>query len=180
MDSKESLIREKRTIQALRNDLMGPSGKLGTICRYLGDKIQFQSMGGGFILDDPYEITNIPDQFSNEGLLQELPEFDDEITYEVGWVFDGMSRGMHIEIKYIDHEKRLTTTYKGYEVFVEIAGELEKYAPFPEWEDMVERLYKAATENRKKLKKEEKQNLKELVSRKQQSFLQKMRMKWGI
>lgn len=180
MDSKESMIREKRTMQALRNDLMGPGGKLGTICRYLGHKIQFQSRTDGLFLDDPYDLP-IDDPHSNEALLQELPEFDeDEITYEVGWMFDGLSRGMHLEIKYIDHEKSLTATYKGYVVFSEVAGELESYAPFPEWEDLIERLYKVAKDKRKELKRSEKKDREKLVNQKQNSFLERMRMKWGI
>jgi len=180
MDSKESLIREKRTIEATRKNLLGPGGKLGIICKFLGSSITFHGGESDPLWEDPY---NTPmDFFGNEQIMEEMPVFDPEGggLYEVGWVFDGLSRGIHMEVKYIDHEKRLTVTYKGYEVFVEIAGDLERYNPFPEWEDEIEKLHQEAIDKRKAQKKAEKAARQEDMMQKASDFLQKIRLKWGI
>ena len=174
MDSKESLIKEKRTIEATRKNLMGPSGKLGIICRFLGKPIIFHGGANSseLLWDDPYEMTED----------EELPTFNEEEggMYVHGWVYDGLSRGMHLEIKYIDHEKKLTVFYKGFEVFKEIAGDLEKYAPFSDWEDMIEKLHQNAIDKRKEENIVGKVIRKQELGKKAMELLRKLRMNWGI
>jgi hypothetical protein len=87
-------------------------------------------------LDDPYE-----EQYKSD----ELPTMDEcEMSYELGWIYDGLRQGLHLEIKYFNPENKLTVYYKGYEVYKEVSGELEAYAPFEEWEDPIKELYKVA------------------------------------
>ena len=181
MDSEQILIKEKRTIEALKKDLMGPGGKLGTICKYLGSQIHYQGGGlDGICLSDPYDTPN-DFSYNNEDILKDLQEFDENgSVYEIGWIFCGLSSGMHLEIKYIDNEKKLTTTYKGRIVYTEISGELESYTPSKDWESMIEKLYKIAKEKKKKRIALDKIERKELIVEKQKSFLQKMIDKWGI
>jgi len=180
MDSKESMVKERRTIEATRKNLMGPGGKLGVICKFLGSPITFHSSESEPLWEDPYEVPM--DSFGNEQIMNEIPVFDAESggLYEVGWMFDGLNRGIHLEIKYIDHEKRLTVTFKGYEVFVEIAGDLERYNPFPEWEDRIEKLHEEAVQIRKAHKKAEKEARKEQKMKKVGEYLERLRDKWGI
>lgn len=173
MDSKQILIKEKRTIEALKKDLMGPGGKLGTICKYLGSPIYHQGNGmNGIFLDDPY------DNHDDEDALLEFDE--SENVYEIGWIFSGLSSGMNLEIKYIDNEKKLTVTHEGRTVYTEISGELESYAPLENWEKMIEQLYKIAKNKKKKRVVMEKIERKELIAEKQKSFLRKMMDKWGV
>lgn len=178
MDSEQLAIKEKRTIEAIKKDLMGASGKLGTICKYLGTPIHHQSTGNIF-LDDPYDSPQ--DRYHNDAILDELLVFDEgQSIHEIGWLFCGLSRGMHLEIKYLDTEKTLTVTHKGFVVYTEVSGDLESYAPNSEWEDMIEKLYKLAKENKKQLSLQEKTERKLLIAEKQIGFLQKMRERWGI
>jgi hypothetical protein len=172
MPSKqERVIREKRTIEATRKNLMGPSGKLGFIARFLGSPIIRQGSGlfDQSFLEDPYSHP-----------METIPESEDVETYEQGYVFDGLSRGMHIEVKYAKAEKRLWCTYKGYLVYSEISGDLEGYAPFEEWENMIDRLYKVAKDKKKKLELDMEPLVEQVAHRKKQAFWQKLRFKWGI
>ena len=171
MDKHEKLIREKRLMEATKKGLMGSSGKLGTIVKYLGHPIIRQGAETEY-----YSTEDIFDLESEES----IPVGEDSYVMQEGWVFDGLSRGMHLEIKYLDCDKKLSVYHEGFRVYEEIAGDLEAYAPDPEWENLIERLYKAATE-RKKIAKEEINEIyrKERLDE-QRSFLQRLRSKWGL
>lgn len=174
MHQKEALIRERRQIEAIRNDLMGPSGKLGTIVMYLGSQIR--SDGGAYYecseLDDPWEI---PED------KPEIADWDDELVgMHIGWIFDGLSRGMHIEIKYLEQSNELSVSYKGYLVYKEVSGQLECYAPFKDWEEMISTLFSQANALKKKHKKEEKMFQRIDAKQQAKSLLNQLKLRWGI
>ena len=171
MNKQEKLIQEKRTMLAVKNNMMGPSGKLGTIAKYLGSPILRQGVGmmDESFLDDPYETPE-----------ETIPTSEDEYIWEEGLAFDGLSIGVHIEIIYNHNEKKLSATYKGYPVYIEIAGELHTYAPFPEWETQIDKLYDLAHRRREKRKGELRLSVEEQVEAEKMSFLQRLRMRWGI
>ena len=174
MNNKEKIIREKRTLEATKKNLMGPVGKLGVIAKYLGSPIVAQGSGmfDQVFLDDPYEEQNNS---------EEMPTFEDhETVYELGWIYDGLGQGLHLEIKYFNPENKLTVYYKGYEVYKEVSGELEAYAPFEEWEDAINELYTRAKINQKNKKKENKQEKENTMEKSKYNFLEKLRMRWGI
>jgi hypothetical protein len=201
---KEKVIREKRTIEATKKNLMGPAGKIGIIVRALGDPIMAQ--GGSnidtYYLEDPFEdFSNVEYEKTLSGQNGPVAWTDDLIENEggagaihednsnfLGYVFDGLSRGIHIEIQYIRQIDIMTMRqiytlkvhYKGYEVYKEVAGELDAYAPFPEWEDLILRLYKNAKEKHKSIKDQEYTDLIEVVDKKKASFLDRLRMRWGV
>ena len=174
MNDKEKRIKEQRLIEAAKNNLMGASGKLGSICRYLGEAIK----GVGGSLYDSYEYDF--DTWGEED-PDELPTMEtDTSVYSMGYLFDGLSRGMHLEIKYLSYEKKLTCHYKGYEVYQEVEGDLRAYAPFDEWEVLIDKLYKitqtTARAKKKQIAKEEKaEKLTYAVG-----FLQKLKKRWGL
>jgi len=87
---------------------------------------------------------------------------------------------MHLEIKYIELENKLEVSYKGYLVYKEIRGELETYAPFPEWEDQIEKLYEVARELNKEKKKEAKKEHLAEKQREKMHWWEKVRLKWGL
>jgi len=176
MRREEKVIQEKRTVEATKKNLMGVGGKLGMIARYLGDPIIQQG-------------TSLFDLLDEQEPKEEIPSFEDgDHTYHLGWIFDGLSRGMQIEIKLlavvengevVDYQG-LKVAYKGYDVYQEESGELYGYAPFEDWEDMVDKLYKQARQSQKV--QEEKNNI---MMEKQnevakQSFIQTLRSKWGL
>lgn len=174
MNDKEKRIKHNRLIEATEKNLMGASGKLGCICRYLGEPIK----GVGGALWDTYEY-----DFASWGEeeMDDLPTAEiDESVYTKGFLFDGLSRGMHLEIKYIADEKKLTCNYKGYEVFREVSGDLEGYAPFDEWESLIDKLYKITQTKAREKKKAEVEVKRKASVAYSKSFLQKLRERWGL
>jgi hypothetical protein len=188
-DSKENVIREKRTIEATKKNFMGPAGKFGVILRAFGSPIIRQGSG---LFDEGFLDSGDADQVHTEYsttisgqqgpvvFRDEIKEFSDDYVFSEGHVFDGLSRGMHIEIIQKESTNELTVTYKGYVVYREVAGELDSYAPFPDWEDMIERLYRTAKERVKKLKKMQEEQISFRVDESKKSFWQRLRMRWGV
>lgn len=186
---KEKVLREKRTIEATKKSLTGSSGKLGVIAQTLGHKIvqQGSSLYDVNFLDDPYEDdvdteyeTMVSEQNGPVAYRDEILNAHDQGNEEIGWVFDGLSRGMHLEIKYFYQGQRLECSYKGYLVFKEVGGELFAYAPFPEWENLIERLYKNAKTKSNEIKEQMMQELTQKIQKDKQSFWQKLRFRWGV
>jgi hypothetical protein len=189
LNHKEKAIREKRTIEATRKNLMGIAGKFGLIVQTLGSPVVRQASGllDQNFLGDPYEdypdVETAPvlsDQTGPEIWKDEIKESQNEYSQEEGYVFDGLSRGMHLEIKFWHHNQKVDVTYKGYQVYKEIAGELFCYAPFDEWEQMVERLYKVAKQQSKQLKQLREVEISETIETQKRSFWQKLKLRWGI
>lgn len=177
---KEHAIKLRRTNEAILRDYLGPSGKLGTILKYLGTPIirQGSALHSERYLDDPYEG-------SQEGVI---PTFDESNSYVedgrerpyTGYLFDGLSRGMHLEIKYMSQEKKLVVDYKGYNVYTEIAGDLYKFAPFKEWEDLITVLYKQAEKKKEIVVEQRKVEVVRTMKREQAGVLERLRMYWGL
>ncbi len=184
---QEAVIREKRTILATKNNYMGPTGKLGVIAKYLGKPIIRQ--GGSLyepFLEDPYKDTSNEEYETTlsgqEGPLMyrdEIAQSGDEFMDLEGYVFDGLSSGVHMEIAYWTTGSRIVATYKGYEVYREDAAELEAYAPAPEWENYVEKLYQIAKKRMKSSKAQEEEMMTIGVERMQKTFLQRLKSLWG-
>lgn len=188
MSDKESVIREKRTNLAVRNNLMGPAGKFGRILEAFGTPIIRQGSGMMDVnyLDDPYDdevYTEYGSTMSGQNgpvsYRDQILDSEDEFIVNEGLMFDGLSRGMHLEIVYWHDANEIKASYRGYPVYKEVAGELFGYAPFPEWENQVDRLYAAAKEKLAKTKKIIEQETRELIQKKKHSFWQEMRMRWG-
>lgn len=188
-NQKENVIRENRTIEATKKNLMGPTGKLGVILQAFGTVITRQSDGlaNQSFLESPfadgifeeYEST-VSNQKGPLSYRDEIPMYDDAAIENEGLLFDGLSRGMHLEITYWHADSRLAVSYKGYAVFKEISGELENYAPFPEWEDLVEKLYRSAKDRLKQTKPQLQAEQAEEIKKRKESFWQHIRMKWGF
>lgn len=192
---KEKAIQEKRTIEATKKNLMGPAGKLGIIVQALGKPIMRDGPIGNFsILDDPLDDFT-PTEYEPTASGQNGPvAWRDEILETTdgagapvesnpsweGFTFEGLRWGMHFEINWLRHSHKIEASYKGYKVYTEIAGELEAYAPFPEWEDMVERLYKVAKKRHSEMKDLEQLELRPIIHQEKASFWQRLRMRWGV
>lgn len=186
---KEKVIREKRTIEATHKNLMGISGKIGVIVKTLGAPIVRQSTGIADIsyLDDPYDDftesdfeTTASGQQGPEMWRDEIKDMGDDFPTEEGYIFDGLSRGMHLEIKFWHQNQKLEVSYKGYEVFKETAGELYAYAPFDEWEDLISRLYKVAKEESKKQRNYEEAEIGKAIEEKKETFWRRIGRRWGV
>lgn len=180
MHPKEKELQQLRTNKAALKNYIGPGGKLGTIAKYLGSVIMAQSSGAvdyRYMDLDPYDVD--PEK------VHDLPIYDESNSGDVedrirGLVFDGLSRGMHIEIKYLRFSADLTVYYKGYLVYREVAGDLHCYNPFPEWEDMIEKLYTVAHKKQAEQKKIATEEMIEEAEAQKIGFLQALRLRWGL
>lgn len=114
----------------------------------------------------------------------ERPERTESHVYDIGWHFDGLNRGIHLEIKYIEYndigKSELTVYYKGYLVYQEVGGDLAAYSPFDEWEDKINNLYAVAQKTKRKNRKDMKEQILKSVEKEKLSWLQRMRKQWGI
>jgi len=185
---KENTIRELRTIEATKKNLMGPSGKFGIILQAFGSPVirHGTSLIDSTFLKDPYE-DDIYEEFSSTASGQQGPRaYRDEIitadfenSYNEGLIFDGLSRGIHLEIIYWNVDNQLRVSYKGYPVYVEVTGELEGYSPFEEWEDIIERLHVAAKQRVKKNKVQQEYEVADKINTIKKDFWQNIKMRWG-
>ncbi len=185
----EAAIREKRTNLAVKNNLMGPSGKFGVILDAFGTKVMRQGSGLMDVvgLNDPYEeeayteySPTMSEQNGPVAYRDEILEMGDEYVYQEGLLFDGLSRGMHLDITYWLASNELKVNYKGYCVYHEIAGELYGYAPFPEWEGLIDKLFKVAKIRAKELRAKEEAEIGERIQEKKASFWEGLKLRWGL
>lgn len=173
MSNIERNLIEERRVQAIKSNLVGAGGKFGIILKYLGEKM-YDSTGAYHDQNSLDDIQNFP-QFD----VAEIPYFDNMESHFIGWLFDGLSRGIHLEIRYIENDSELTVYYKGNIIFKETNGEVTSYVP-GEWEDKIDSLYKIAFEKKKK-KDYQKLEMRKIESKKDASNLQKhMINSWGI
>lgn len=191
---KEKRIREERIIEATRKGLVGFEGKFGVIVSSLGKPIVSQNASAGIfsstpinlgheeIDDDELPVVEIHD--INEPQGSEWTPKRGRRTYaslsEVGWHFDGLSRGMHMEIWYEPESCEIKVTYKGYLVYKDIKSEIQCYAPFPEWEEKIDMLFELARKIQRKNRELEKQERNEKSEKKKLTWLQRFRLQWGI
>lgn len=197
----EQKIREQRSLEANKKALVGQTGKIGTVLRIFGDPIIAQIEGGGYV--DTNYLENYEDfkeePKNNIDLMKDIPvinmghnerpigeewsEIGDPKSFgiqQIGFHFDGLSRGMHMEIKYDEFDSELSLTYKGYLVYKETKGEIQAYVPIPEWEQWIDSLYKKAKEKQRIIKEKEfEENVKETEVKKNE-WIQKMISRWGI
>ena len=190
----ENKIKEERTLEANKKGLVGKNGKIGIILRNLGSPIISQKEGGIYrdvnYFEDYYkdssedeniipilEIENIERPQSSEWSEEKSPRVQ-ATSDAIGLHFDGLSRGMHLEIKYKDFDSELSVSYKGYCVFNETKGELIAYSP-GEWESLIDKLYKVSKE--KQRKNNEKQFEESILENEKQKNIwwQKIKSKWN-
>lgn len=200
----EEKIKEERLLEATKKGFYGQNGKIIFILKIMGQPIISQNQGGSYIdytyLPDPYEIEENLNEITNKNeFLKEIPVMnlenverpksfewadlnDGEETSiaKIGYHFCGLSRGMHIEIKYDDSTTELYLTYKGHMVYKEIKGELLCYVPDLEWEEYVEKLYKICKEKLRINKEKEFQESIKINEKSKKSWLESMKKKWGF
>ncbi len=179
MNDKEKLIREQRTIEATRKGLMGMDGKFGVILRQLGNPIIAQ--GGSMYESTTFDFDNywqLPEEAEDQSEIDTMSE--DEAVTEIGLVFDALSSGVHLEMKYMTDKKELLVTYKGYPIYCEVGGDLDCYVPMEEWEQIVDDLYAIAKKREGKDRYNQKQEYQEESQREKMGFLEKLRLRLGI
>jgi hypothetical protein len=176
MLDNEKRIREQRTIEAVRDNLMGMSGKLGCICRFMGEPIRDHT-GSGLVDSRNLDAPWYDERFEDDSFI---PTEEIDKVRVIGWFFDGLSSGVHMEIKYTDLYHELSVRWKGYLVYQEMSGQLMAFVPQPDWKTKVEELYKMARKREQSFKKVEQEEEKATVEESKKSWLQEMLEKWGL
>lgn len=171
--NRDQMLKEARTIEAMKKGYMGLEGKFCTITKRLGHPIFRQ---GGLYVDRTYLV----DPY-DEPSEDEIPMMDDEEeSYEIGIHFDGLSRGSNLTISILFHLREITVRYEGRIVYKEIAGELEGFAPVDEWEEKVESLYTLARQIERENRPIEKKELAQKADKRRKEILEELRLKWGL
>jgi hypothetical protein len=170
---KEQTIREHRTIEAMKNGYMGGEGKLARIAKTFGEPMVRQG-SANFEQNFLPDFDEIPDEDA-------IPYFDEEeVTHLIGWHFDGLRRGIHLEISWNEETRDLKTYWQGHLVYRELANELDGYVPGHEWEKVVENLFESCKKKERTNRKAQAKVVNREARREQAEFLQEMRLKWGI
>jgi len=170
--NREEMIKEARTIEAMKHGYMGLEGKLSTIAKYLGQPIFHQG-------SRVFEQTFLDDPFAEKE--EDIPMMDEEEqSYEVGLQFDGLSRGINMTISVQYHLREITCRFEGHIVYKEVSGELDGYAPYPEWEDRIESLFSVAKKVERQRRPMERAKLAEANNKKRSEILEHLRNKWGL
>lgn len=196
MASKEEIelkIREQRTAEANKKGLAGRGGKIGTVLKALGDPIV------GQMEDAAYLDLNGRESSPTGSLMKDIPIMDiegverplgsewDEIgdptsftTRVIGMHFDGLGRGMHLEIFYKDESSEMSVYYRGYLVYREVQGEIDCYVPAEEWEGWISSLFKVAKKIQRESKEKEFSQKAAEADAAKKSWIREMASRWGI
>lgn len=186
---KENLIQkliQTRTIEATKDKI---HDKMVCIARNMGSPII------GHYFDNPITDTDWDNFFNADTDWSRPPEDADDGTLpRLGFVYDSLKHGVNMEIvvmvkevknpvtgmKELDKPTEIRCTYRGYRVYHEEDGNLRCYAPFPEWRDHLDKMYRLATGKDTKRKAVEKEEEKEIKKKATKKALQNLRRLWGI
>jgi hypothetical protein len=196
MNDKENLVKEKRLILATTKNLTGLEGKIGQILKYMGDPVISQA--SGFYeqtnWSDMYPYLNVYDMPNNE----DLPTEDmDTNLIEIGRTLSALKWGINMELSYlresripvkrtelytewVDAQKVMSVTYKGYVVYREISGDLDSYLPDDEWETALDRIYEACKRIKKHSKIDKDIERTEEIRNDKLGLIARLRERWGI
>jgi hypothetical protein len=196
MNDKENLVKEKRLILATTKNLTGLEGKIGQILKYMGDPVisQTSDLHEQTKWSDMYPYLNVYDTPNEE----DLPTEDmDTHLIEIGRTLSALKWGINMELSYlkeskipvkrtdlytewVDAERVMTVTYKGYVVYREISGDLDSYLPDDEWETALDRIYESCKKIKKKSKIEKDAERAEEIKDEKLGLIARLRDKWGI
>jgi hypothetical protein len=185
----EAKIREKRLAEATKKGLTGAAGKIGTVLRMMGETITGQSdMALGSNPRGAEEESNDMPVMYMDGVERptgrEWADLESPLvdfgTYEIGRHFDGLGRGMHMEIFYKEDSSEMSVYYRGHLVYRESQGELVCYIPNEEWEGWISSLFKVAKKAQREEKEVEFQSKVKEAERSKQSWLRDIASRWGL
>jgi hypothetical protein len=170
----EQKIKEARTIEAMKSGYMGLGGKFCQIAKKLGFPIVKQ----GGIYSDATEFESYYDLESQEEEILTMDE--DEKTFEIGWQFDGLSRGMNLSITIYFHLNEIVVINEGRTVYKESSGELESYVPQELWQSNIEKLFNLTKKIDRLNRINENKNKEKVNEERKNTILENLRNRWGI
>ena len=142
---------------------------------------------------DAKNAVEMTDRLPTSWIGLEQPEHDDPegpewttrkrrstyATEVVGLVFDGLKRGMHMNIQYMEENATVTVYWKGYLVFKEVAGDLRTYVPGDDWEEKIDTLYNLAKPKQTEREKAREEVKVEVNKRDKMNWMQSILRRWG-
>lgn len=199
IEQKENQIKEQRKFEAVKKNLMSPTGKLGIIVKSLGEPIIHQHEGFDELIgftstsiynyhnDNEIPIMEIFDEAGNPVQEPDSPEWsarnytrDAVTTRTIGWHFDGLSRGMNLHITYLFEENVITVEFNNNCVYRESEGILQSYIPDDNWEHKIEKLFEKAKIISQNKKNEDKQEKIKILQKQKDNWLSTLKKLWGI
>lgn len=165
-------LREKREIEATLKKL---SSKMQCILQNIGQPIISQ-YSANTVFDSEGWLTE--EERRGKDDIQILDE--DEGGYCIGHIYDSLSLGKNIEIKYMIHERELKATFNGRVVYKEVEGVLEGYVPSQLWEETIEKVYLNARQVEERKAAQDKEKKRERATKNAIGFIQKLRDAWGF
>ena len=166
----ENKIKEQRLALALNKNFFGPQGKLSIICQMFGNSI-IEDYFGRDQTDLVYGDIEEKNQFETFS--------EDHTSCLLGYFYDGVNLGNHLEIKYLINENEIKLYYKGYVKYHELSNDLLSYIPEKEWESSVEAIFIRSIERLKKVNEEKLQKKNASVERMEKELIDKIISKWG-
>lgn len=176
---------QHRIIEATQKNI---NAKLILVARMYGSPVM------GSYYDAPLVDTDW-ERFNDPTLDWSKSDEDDPGTVpKLGFIYDSLKMGVNLEIVVMAREKkhpqtgkveldtptRVRCSYKGYTVYHEEDSKLICYAPFPEWEEHLNKIYNKAigTERtRSSVEKQEEVKQRKKATQKAMATLRKL---WGI
>lgn len=196
MSRKEELearLKEQRLAEATKKGLMGATGKIGTVLKFMGSPVVSQTEDisyldtQGFGGDGPEGPMGMPMMDIEGASRPSGPEWSEDApdpvsfgTRDIGRHFDGLGRGMHLEIFYKEESSEMSVLFRGHLVYREIQGELLCYVPHDEWEGWISSLFKIAKKVQRDAKEEEFQSRVQEAERNKESWLRDIAARWGF
>jgi hypothetical protein len=192
MNEKEKRLQEQRHMEANRKGLLGMEGKFGVILKHLGEPL-IAHAGGWYGTSEMEDVWALPGESGEE----DMPTFDeDEPVMEMGLHYNGLSSGLHLEIYYYHDApdrgwrrleqggpgpgRELSVWWKGHLVFCESNDELYCYNPSHEWEDKIDYLFGIAKKRENKKYQEVIKESREQAQRDKLSWIERLRLRWGL
>lgn len=185
----EARIKEQRLAEATKKGLIGQAGKIGTVLKFLGSPIISQSEATIFLdtQGTGEEQEGIPVMDIDGATRPEGSEWSDAEIYPtpfnirpIGFHFDGLNRGMHLEILYKEDSSEMIVYYRGVCVFKEVQGDLLCYVPNIEWEGWISSLFKIAKKTQREEKEREFQEKVKDAEVAKSSWLRDLASRWGF
>ena len=145
-----------------------------------------------WLLDEPPEDTRNPVALTNnmptmqgrhsppEGPEWTTRKRERQIHEEVvGLAFDGLRRGMHLNILFLEADSVLTVHWQGRLVYKEVAGDLRGYVPSEDWEKKIDTLYELAKPKRAEAEKAKQENALVVKEKMRKSWMRSVIDRWG-
>lgn len=195
MNEHELKIKELRTIEAMERGYCSATGKIATIARYSGSPIIGEVSGDyittNFIDDYWYDIdqteTNaLPTKDVDNGTPYSgvLGEYKNLVpsteSIIIGWHVDYLNRGINMQITFYHEDTRILVIYNGIKVYEEIAGDLKRFVPSKDWENIIESKQDQVKLNYQDEIKEKKEIKKQKTEASLGRIFKDLRDKWGI